>query len=96
MTIARCAKCGTRGRRSGRFFSALTWINARALRVERRGRVFPIATKEQRAATRKRQTDEFESNQKDLRHSIAESERLVGEADAMIRRHRDECDAEGK
>jgi hypothetical protein len=28
-----------------------------------------------------------------LRHSIAESERLVGEADAMIRRHRDECDA---
>ncbi len=59
------------------------------------GRVFPI-TKEERAARRKRQTQEFESNQKDLRHSIAESERLVGEADAMIRRHRDECDADGK
>ena len=41
---------------------------------------------------RQRQTREFESNQNDLRKSIAESERLVGEADKMIRRHRKECD----
>ena len=41
---------------------------------------------------RQRQADELEANQQDLRDSIAESERLVGEADSMIRRHRKECD----
>jgi hypothetical protein len=56
-----------------------------------------ISTRDERAARRQRQTREFEHNQQELRHSIAESERLVGEADAMIRRHRDECDsADGK
>ena len=39
----------------------------------------------------------MESNQRDLRTSIATSKRLVDEADAMIRRHRAECDeAEAK
>lgn len=51
-----------------------------------------IPTKKERAALRQRQTEEFEANQQDLRDSIAESERLVGEADSMIRRHRKECD----
>ena len=56
---------------------------------------FPIPDKEDRAARRDRQTREFEANQKDLRESIAVSKRLVDEADAMIRRHRDECDTGG-
>ena len=33
----------------------------------------------------------MEQNQRDLRASIATSERLVDEADAMIQRHRREC-----
>lgn len=53
-----------------------------------------IPSKEERAARRQRQAQEFEANQRELRDSIAESERLVGEADKMIRRHRDECDRE--
>ena len=69
----------------------VTWINAPS---EPFGswKVFLISTKEERAALRHRQTIEFKSNQKDLRDSIAQSERLVDEADAMIRRHRDESD----
>ena len=55
-----------------------------------------IPTKEERAALRRRQTEEFEANQQDLRASIAESERLVGQADSMIRRHRKECDRDDK
>ena len=52
----------------------------------------PIPDKDSRAARRDRQSRELEKNQTDLRASIAESKRLVDEADAMIRRHRDECD----
>ena len=48
--------------------------------------------KEGRAARRERQSQELEKNQSDLRTSIADSKRLVDEANAMIRRHRDECD----
>jgi len=56
----------------------------------------PIPDKESRSARRDRQSRELEKNQSDLRASIAESKRLVDEADAMIRRHRDESeDAEG-
>ena len=51
---------------------------------------------ENRAARRERQSQEFEKNQSELRTSIAESRRLVDEADAMIRRHRDECDSGGE
>jgi hypothetical protein len=47
----------------------------------------------ERFRRRERQAQEFERNQQDLRTSIAESKRLVDEADAMIRRHRDEYDA---
>jgi hypothetical protein len=44
-------------------------------------------------ARRERQAQEMEANQSELRTSIATSKRLVDEADAMIRRHRDECAA---
>lgn len=44
-----------------------------------------------RTARRERQSAELEGNQQELRDSIAVSKRLVDEADAMIRRHRDEC-----
>lgn len=40
----------------------------------------------------------MEVNQQELRLSIAKSKRLVDEADAMIQRHRNECESadEGK
>lgn len=58
---------------------------------------FPIPTKAERAERRQRQARELEANQQELRDSIAESERLVGEAEVMINRHRKECDtADGK
>jgi hypothetical protein len=56
-----------------------------------------IEEKEGRQGRRERQARELESNQQALRESIAESKRLADEADELIRRHRDECDAdEGK
>jgi hypothetical protein len=53
-----------------------------------------IPDKERRTQRRERQTRELEKNQQELRASIAASKRLVDEADAMIRRHRDECEAD--
>lgn len=47
---------------------------------------------EDRAKRRDRQTAEIEESQTKLRASIAETERLVGESDDMLRRHRNECD----
>src|SRR3954447_12870973 len=52
-----------------------------------------ITEKENRQGRRDRQARELESNQQALRESIAESKRLAEQADAMIRRHRHECDA---
>ncbi len=52
-----------------------------------------ISDKQARIARRDRQANEAEENQRQLRASIATSERLVGEAEAMIKRHRDECEA---
>jgi len=43
-----------------------------------------------RAQRREQQSAEIEANQETLRSSIAESERLVGEADEILRRHRKE------
>lgn len=54
-----------------------------------------IPDKQNRQARRERQARELENNQQALRESIAESKRLADEADAMIRRHREECDAAG-
>jgi hypothetical protein len=45
-----------------------------------------------RAARRAQQASEVEASQANLRKSIAETERLVGESDRMLRRHRQECD----
>lgn len=49
--------------------------------------------KHKRAQTRDRHTLEIEAGQAALRHSIAETERLVGESEKMLRRHRDEQEA---
>jgi hypothetical protein len=57
------------------------------------GRNFIISDKPGRATRRARDAHEIEENQQNLRTSIDESKRLVDEADAMIRRHRHECDA---
>ena len=45
-----------------------------------------------RAERRAQQAKEIEANQAELRVSIAESERLVGEAEDILRRHRKECE----
>jgi hypothetical protein len=56
---------------------------------------FTIAEDEDPAARRKSHNREFEDNQQGLRTSIADSKRLMDEADGMIRRHREESDASG-
>ena len=43
-----------------------------------------------RAERRKQHTAEIEASQDSLRKSIAETQRLVGESDEMLRRHRKE------
>ena len=53
----------------------------------------PIMTdRKKRAERRDQQAREIESSQKQLRESIAETDRLVGESERMLRRHREECD----
>jgi hypothetical protein len=49
-----------------------------------------MPTPEDRAQRRERHTAEIEASQARLRASIAETERLVGESDEMLRRHRKE------
>jgi hypothetical protein len=49
-----------------------------------------MTDKKKRAERREQQAREIEANQKALRASIAESERLVKESDKMLRRHRRE------
>jgi hypothetical protein len=51
-----------------------------------------IPDKRSRLDRRNRQAAEIEKNQSDLRASISASKRLAEEADAMIQRHRRECD----
>ena len=46
--------------------------------------------KQERAERRERHAREVEASQKALRESISETERLVGESDSMLRRHRQE------
>ena len=46
--------------------------------------------KKERAEQGERHALEVEASQRALRESISETERLVGESDAMLRRHRDE------
>ena len=47
-------------------------------------------SRKQRAERRERHALEVEASQKAMRESISETERLVGESEKMIRRHRDE------
>ena len=47
-------------------------------------------TRKDRADRRERHAREVEASQKALRESILESERLVGESEKMLRRHREE------
>ena len=49
-----------------------------------------MTDREKRAQRREQQTREVEASQKAMRESIAETDRLVGESDAMLRRHRQE------
>ena len=51
-----------------------------------------MPTREDRAKRRDRQAAEVEASQAKLRSSIAETERLVGQSDEMLRRHRKEND----
>lgn len=45
-----------------------------------------------RAERRKQQAAEIEASQDGLRKSIAETQRLVGESEQMLRRHHKECE----
>jgi hypothetical protein len=51
-----------------------------------------MSDKKKRAERREQQSREVEASQKALRESIAETERLVGESEEMLRRHRKEND----
>ena len=51
-----------------------------------------MSDKKKRAERREQQSREVEASQKALRESISETERLVGESEKMLRRHRKECD----
>ena len=49
-----------------------------------------MADEKKRAQRREQQSREVEASQEALRASIAETDRLVGESDAMLKRHREE------
>ena len=51
-----------------------------------------MTDRKKRAERREQQSREVEANQMALRESIAETERLVGESEEMLRRHRRELD----
>jgi len=51
-----------------------------------------VSDPKKRAARRKQHTAEIQASQDALRRSIAETERLVGESDEMLRRHRKQCE----
>ena len=49
-----------------------------------------MADDKRRAERREQQSREVEASQRALRESIAETDRLVGESDEMLKRHRQE------
>ena len=53
-------------------------------------------SKEKRTERGERQAREVEASQKALRESISETERLVGESERMLRRHRQEREDDGE
>jgi len=52
--------------------------------------------KKSRAMRREQQAREIEANQSALRASIAETQRLVDESEAILRRHRTELDEDDR
>jgi hypothetical protein len=55
-----------------------------------------MTDRRKRAARREQQSREVEASQEALRKSIAETDRLVGESEQMLRRHRQERDDDDK
>ena len=53
-----------------------------------------VSTPKQRSERRKQHAAEIEASQDSLRESIAETQRLVAESDDMLRRHREEREAD--
>ena len=51
-----------------------------------------MTDQKKRAQRREQQSREVEANQKALRESIAETDRLVGESEEMLRRHKKQWD----
>ena len=51
-----------------------------------------MTDREKRAERREQQSRELQASQRALRESIAETARLVGESEEMLRRHRRECE----
>jgi hypothetical protein len=49
-----------------------------------------------RAERREQQAREIEESQKALRNSIAETQRLMDSSDAMLARHRRECEEDDR
>jgi hypothetical protein len=54
-----------------------------------------VPTPEDRKERRDRRAREVEQSQKQLRDSIAETQKYLDASDEMLKRHRRECDEEG-
>ena len=53
-----------------------------------------MSERRKRAERRDQHAREVEAGQEELKKSIAETRRLVGESDEMLRRHRRECESD--
>lgn len=60
--------------------------------IQAAARSHTMPTIKVRAERRDRHSREVEASQAELRRSIAETKRLVDEADDMLLRHRNECE----
>ena len=77
----------------GPFNSSADEFPAGSAGLSRAGaRLTVMGTSKERTARRNRHAAEVEASQLELRKSISETERLVGESEMMLRRHRDECE----
>jgi len=54
-----------------------------------------MSDSETRSERRDRQTREVEDSQQELRVSIEKTQQLLDQSDAMLKRHRQECDDAG-
>jgi hypothetical protein len=55
-----------------------------------------MSDSEARDDRRDRHTREVEKSQRELRETIAKTQRLLDQSDAMLRRHRRECEGAGE